>query len=55
LFKAGDQLPVIALVDVVGKAERVPPAQMAATELNTGAMVVAIVTVLLLEQPLISV
>ena len=31
LFNAGVQFPVIPLFEVVGKAERLPPAQIAAT------------------------
>jgi len=31
LFKAGDQVPVIPLFDVVGNADNVPPEQIAAT------------------------
>jgi hypothetical protein len=38
LLRAGDQLPVMAFVDVVGKAFKADPAQMAATELNVGVM-----------------
>ena len=36
LFNAGDQLPVIPLVEDVGKAASVVPEQIAATELNAG-------------------
>jgi len=36
LFSAGDQLPVIPFNDVVGKADNVPPEQIAATGLNVG-------------------
>ena len=36
LSKAGDQLPVMPLVDVVGKADKVPPEQIGATALNAG-------------------
>ena len=35
LFTAGDQVPVIPFVDVVGKLN-VPPTQMGATGLNVG-------------------
>ena len=31
LFNAGDQVPVMPLVEVVGKAAKVPPAQIGAT------------------------
>lgn len=41
MFNAGDHVPVIPLVDVVGKADKEAPAQMSATALNVGvAMVV---------------
>lgn len=36
LFKAGDQEPVIPLFDVVGKGNKVPPAQMAGTWVKVG-------------------
>jgi hypothetical protein len=36
LFKAGDQLPVIPLVEVVGKGDKLPPAQIGATALKVG-------------------
>jgi hypothetical protein len=55
LFKAGAQIPVMLLVEVVGKGDKTPPEQIGLTALKTGAIVVAIVTVLLLVQPLLSV
>ena len=36
LFKAGDQLPVIPLISVVGNALKAPPAQIGATGANSG-------------------
>lgn len=36
MFKAGDQVPVIPLVDVVGKGAIVPPAQTADTAAKLG-------------------
>ena len=36
LFKAGDQLPVIPLLDVVGSADSVAPEQIGATALKVG-------------------
>ncbi len=36
MFNAGLQVPVIPLLDVVGKAESASPEQMSATELNVG-------------------
>ena len=38
MFKAGDQVPVIPLFEVVGNAARVAPEQIGATALNVGAM-----------------
>ena len=38
MFKAGDQAPVIPLVDVVGNADKVAPEQIGATGLNVGVM-----------------
>ena len=36
LFKAGDQVPVLLLLDVVGRAVSVAPEQMGATGVNVG-------------------
>ena len=36
LSKAGDQVPVMPLVEVVGKADNVAPEQIGATALNVG-------------------
>ncbi len=36
LFKAGDQVPVILLLEVVGKADKLPPEQIAGTCVNVG-------------------
>jgi hypothetical protein len=36
LFKAGDQVPVILFVEVVGKALRLAPLQIGLTALNVG-------------------
>ena len=36
LFNAGAHVPVMPLVDVVGKAAKVLPGQIAATGLNVG-------------------
>ena len=38
LFSAGDQVPVIPLVEVVGKAVSVAPEQIAGTVANVGVM-----------------
>ena len=38
LFKAGVQVPVIPFSDVAGKADKVPPEQIAATGSNVGVM-----------------
>jgi hypothetical protein len=51
VFKAGDQIPVMLLLEVVGKADNTPPAQIGLTVLKTGVIEVAIVTVLLLVHP----
>ena len=36
LFSAGDQVPVIPLLDVVGNAAKVAPEQIGATAVNVG-------------------
>ncbi len=36
LFNAGAHVPVMPLFEVVGKGERLPPAQIAATCVNVG-------------------
>ena len=36
LSKAGDQVPVIPLFDVVGSADKVAPEQIGATAVNVG-------------------
>ncbi len=36
MFKAGDQVPVYPLLDVIGKADKASPLQMSATALNVG-------------------
>ena len=36
MFKAGDQVPLILLVEVVGNAANTPPEQIAATGLKVG-------------------
>ena len=38
LFKAGAQVPVIPLLDVVGRAVSVAPEQIGATAVNVGVM-----------------
>ena len=38
LSKAGDQVPVMPLVEVVGRADKVAPEQIGATALNIGVM-----------------
>jgi hypothetical protein len=44
LFNAGDQVPVIPLVDVVGKADNVAPEQIGATVVKVGVVGLFIVT-----------
>ena len=55
LSNAGDQDPVMPLLEVVGKAESVAPEHMGAPVVNVGVMFVAILTVAVLKQPLLSV
>ena len=38
MFRAGDQLPVMPLLDVVGRADKVAPEQIGATAVNVGVM-----------------
>ena len=38
LFKAGDQAPVMPLLDVVGSADKVAPEQIGAIAVNVGVM-----------------
>ena len=38
LFNAGDQVPVIPLVDVVGNADNVAPEQIVFTAVNVGVL-----------------
>ena len=45
LFNAGAQVPVMPLVDVVGKADKVAPEQIGATAVNVGVMFVLTVIV----------
>ena len=45
LSKAGDQLPVIPLLDVVGNADKVAPEHIGAMAVNVGVMLVFTVIV----------
>ena len=36
MFRAGVQVPVIPLVEIVGKADKLPPEQIGVTALNVG-------------------
>ena len=36
LFKTGDQVPLMPLLEVVGNADKVPPEQIGATAVNVG-------------------
>ena len=38
LFNAGDHVPVMELLEVVGKAASVPPVQIGETAVNVGVM-----------------
>ncbi len=49
LFNAGDQLPAILLVDVVGNALNVAPVQIAGTCVNVGVVKGFTVTVVAVE------
>ena len=55
LFNAGDQVPVIPLVDVVGNADNVAPEQIAFTAVNVGVLfgftVIVKLPVIVVEQP----
>jgi hypothetical protein len=52
---AGDQEPVMLLLEVVTKAVKLPPAQIGAMGVNVGKRFVATFTVALTKQPFISV
>ena len=45
LFNAGDHTPVMPLLEVVGNALKAPPAQIAFTALNVGAVPGVTVTI----------
>jgi len=45
LSKAGDQVPVMPFVDVVGKGDKVAPEQIGATAVNVGIVLVLTVIV----------
>ena len=45
MSKAGDQVPVIPLLEVVGKADKVPPEQIGATAVKVGVIFGLIVIV----------
>ncbi len=54
LSSAGDHEPLMPLVDVVGKALKAPPEQIAATAANVGVMIGSMVTKVVavtIEQP----
>ena len=58
LSKAGDQVPVIALVEVVGSAFRVSPEQIGATAVKVGitfALTIIVVVVVLAHTPVVGV
>ena len=38
MFSAGDQVPVMPLFEVVGRADKVAPEQIGATAVNVGVM-----------------
>ena len=45
MSKAGDQVPVIPLLDVVGNGDKVVPEQIGATAVNVGIVLVLTVIV----------
>jgi hypothetical protein len=49
LFKAGAQVPVIPLLEVVGKADKAAPEQIGATAVNVGVVEVFTFTVTVSE------
>jgi hypothetical protein len=51
LFNAGDQLPVIPLVEVVGNGDKAVPEQIAATAVNVGVTTAFIVTAVVAVTP----
>ena len=55
LFSAGDQVPVIPLLEVVGKADKVAPEQIGFTAVNVGVIfgftVIVKLPVIVVEQP----
>jgi hypothetical protein len=60
LFKAGDQVPVIAgeFVEEVGKADNVAPEQIAATCVNVGVrfgFIVMVIVVVVAQSPAVGV
>ena len=46
LFNAGDQVPVIPLLDVVGNADKLAPQKIGATSVNVGVIFGLTVTVI---------
>ena len=52
MFSAGDQAPVMPLVDVVGKADKVAPEHIGATAVKVGVMPVVTVIVAVPETAL---
>jgi hypothetical protein len=59
VFKAGDQVPVIPLLEVVGKAANAPPEQIAGTAVNVGVIVfgftVMVIVVVVAHNPAVGV
>ena len=55
LSKAGDQVPIIPSLEVVGKADKESPEQIGATAVKVGLVLVVMVTVTFIKQPLLSV
>ena len=51
LSKAGDQVPVIPLLEVVGSADNVSPIQIGSTEVNVGTIVGVLTTIVIETAP----
>ena len=58
LFNAGDHIPVMPLLDVVGRADNVAPEQIAATGVKVGvtfALTVIVIVAVVAQSPAVGV
>jgi hypothetical protein len=58
LFNAGDQVPVMPLLDVVGNADKVAPEQIAATGVKVGVtfgLTVMVIVAVVAQSPAVGV